>query len=288
MGKEYSAARIASGVVAAFAMAVIQPAVIQGQSVRSVSMQELSSTEILARTVEAHGGQAAFDALPGLSYWFFTRNTGAPDPWLSVEAIDHATGRSVIEWPVFGAKIWADGESAWSQGWPMGFSPGFFPYLTASFVTLPFLLDGPGVYLDDAEHGTLPGDETNYLTIRITFDDPGGRAPGTFYRMYIDPTTFEYKAIEFDISHPGLVANPNQPLGPNIHVFQEYKAIGGVTLPSYYTTFGQNRRTGSRSTADHWLFAVSADRPFEEVWGDGPEGELDSTTVEFWTRTQRQ
>lgn len=273
--------------VLTFAAALMLTGPVQAQSIRPAANHDLSSAEVLERTVEAHGGRNAWENLPGLSYWFFTRNTGAPEPWLSVESIDHATGRSVIEWPVFEARIWSDGESAWSRGWPMGFSPGFFPYLTSSFVTLPFLLDGPGVHLGDVEVRELPEDDTRYLAFRVTFERPGGRSPGTYYRMYVHPETFEYKAIEFDISHPGLVSNPNQPLGPNIHVFEEYKTIAGVRIPSYYTTFGQNRRNNTMSAADHWLFAVSTDRPFSEAWGAGPEGErLDSVTTEFWKRSQ--
>jgi hypothetical protein len=187
---------------------------------------------------------------------------------------------------VFDATIWADGEQAWSQGWPLGFSPGFFPYLTASFVTLPFLLDGPGTRLGEVEIRQLPEDDTAYLTFRVTLEKPGGRAPGTYYRLYIHPETYAYKAIEFDISHPGLVANPNQPLGPNVHVFEQYTQIRGVRIPSYYKTYGHNRRTGQKSDADHWLFSVSADRPFSEAWGAGPQGEPDTVTAEFWKRSQ--
>lgn len=271
----------------ALAAALLYVGPVQAQMASQTAEYSMSASEVIEQTVEAHGGRAAFENLPGLSYWFFTRNTGAPDPWLSIESIDFATGRSVIEWPVYEAKIWSDGESAWSRGWPLGFSPGFFPYLTPSFVTLPFLLDGPGVHLGEVELKKLPEDDTDYLSFRITFEEPRGLAPGTYYRMYVNPETFEYRAIEFDINHPGLVANPNQPLGPNIHVFQEFKNVGGVRLASYYNTYGQNRRNNTVSTADHWLFAVSTERPFSEAWEDGPDGEqLDAVTTEFWKRSQ--
>lgn len=255
---------------------------------RPAADTDLTAAALLDGAIAAHGGREAWNALPNLSFWFITRNTGAPEPWLTMEAFEPSTGRSVMRWPVFEAQVWSDGERVWSRGWPLSMSPGFFSYLTSSFVTLPFLLDAPGVHLGEPETRQLPDDATDYLTVRVTFDDPGGHVPGNYYRMFFDPDTYEYRAIEFDITHPGLVQNPDQPLGPNVHVFHEYKTIGGVKIPSYYTTHGQNRRTGATSSADHRLFSASAERSFDELWGDGPATPglvEDRTTAVFWTRS---
>ena len=58
---------------------------------------------VIEAMVEAHGGIDRWRDVRSVSYRFFTRNTGAPEPWLSWESVEPVTGRSRLEWPVFGA-----------------------------------------------------------------------------------------------------------------------------------------------------------------------------------------
>ena len=74
--------------------------------------------------IDAHGGMQAWDAISSISFMFFTRNSGAPEPWLSRETIHTPTGRAYLDWPVLEAAIVWDGSDVWSDNWPPFAPPG--------------------------------------------------------------------------------------------------------------------------------------------------------------------
>ena len=117
----------------------------------------------------------------------------------------------------------------------------------------------------------------------MTFPEQSASAPGDYYELYIDPSTHLLKAVGFNITHPGMVANRNQALGPIVHVFEEYAVLDGLTLPSYYVSFGFNPRNRNTSNAIHVVFDVRIDEPFDEARMVRPSDAItDDQTMEFW------
>jgi hypothetical protein len=246
------------------------------------------SRSLAEKVLQAHGGMQPMNEAKSLQFSFFTKMIGGSMPFYSFEAVDLATGDAYIEWPFWDATIaWKDGE-LWSQQWPMPMPAGFFIRLTTSFITLPWQINADGANIGPVSQATLPEDDEIYDVLRITFDQRSPSMPGTFYDMFIDPESGLMKAIRFDINHPGMVANPAQPLGPNVHVFGEYKKYGGLVIPTFYKTYGAGSANGGGSNAYHFAWDVRLDRPFDSSRLVAPEDAvLDSVSMKWWQSNEQ-
>lgn len=244
---------------------------------------DAESRQLAAELLAAHGGMEPMAAADSLEFNFFTKTAGGSFPFYSFEAVDLATGNAYMEWPFWESSVgWNDGE-LWSHRWPMPMPAGFFIRLTASFMTLPWQINASTANVGPVSAGNLPGDDTVYDVLRVTFDDRSPTIPGTYYDVFVDPDTRLMKAIRFDISHPGMVANPSQPIGPNIHVFDEYRRIGGALLPAFYFTHGTGSASGGDTNAYHFAWNIRLDRPFDDSRLRAPEGaERDLVSMEWW------
>ena len=242
-----------------------------------------ASRELATALQAAHGGMAPMREADSLQFNFFTKTVGGPFPFYSFEAIDLETGNAYMEWPFWESKVGFSGDQLWSHQWPMPMPAGFFVRLTTSFITLPWQISADSANVGPVSTGTLPEDDTVYDTLRVTFDERSPTIPGTYYDIYVDPDTRLMRAIRFDINHPGMVANPTQPIGPNIHVFDEYKQIGGAMLPTFYFTYGSGSANGVETNAYHFAWNLSLDKPFDRSLLDAPEGaQADDVSLDWW------
>lgn len=238
---------------------------------------------VIEAMVTAHGGMDAWRAVESIRFRMFTKVSGSGNAWLSTETVEPSTGRSFLDWPVLDASIVYDGTEVWSVNWPPAPPPGFFPRLSYTFVSLPFLTQDDRVVLGPVERGRVPGDSTEYLTVRMTYPRQNASIPGDYYKLFIDQESHRLKAVEFNITHPGMIANRNQALGPIVHVFEEYTVVGALTLPTYYVTFGFNPRNKNISNALHAVFDVSVDGSFDEARMQRPANAVtDEQTLAFW------
>lgn len=242
-----------------------------------------ASRQLAAEMLAAHGGMQLMTDAESLQFNFFTKMIGAPMPFYSFEAVDLKSGDAYIEWPFWEARVgWKDGE-LWSHQWPIPMPAGFFIRLTTSFITLPWQINADSANVGPVSTGHLPEDETIYDILRVTFDRRTPTMPGTFYDIYVDPETHLMKGIRFDINHPGMVANPSQPIGPNFHVFAEYRHFDGLILPTSYLSFGTGSANGGASNAYHFAWNVRLDEPFDDTKLAAPEGAvLDAVSMEWW------
>lgn len=248
-----------------------------------------ASRQLTAELLEAHGGMQAMRTAKSLQFNFFTKTSGGPNPFYSIESIDLSNGSAYLEWPFWNSTVaWHDGE-VWSHQWPMPMPAGFFVRLTTSFITLPWQMQTDSANVGPVTNGQLPNDETIYMVLRVTFDERTPSIPGTFYDVYIDPESHLMKGIRFDINHPGMVANPNQPLGPNFHVFTEYRKFDGLTLPTSYVSYGTGSANGGSSNAHHFAWNVKLDEPFDETKLVAPAGAiLDAVSMEWWQSIEHE
>jgi hypothetical protein len=242
-----------------------------------------ASRELSQEVLDAHGGMAEMAKASSLKFQFFTKVINARSPFYSIEALDLETGSAYIDWPFWGATIAWDRNQLWSQSWPMPMPAGFFVRLTSSFLTLPWQIQANGTNIGPVSKGQLPEDDTEYDVLRVTFDQQNPGIPGTFYEIYIHPETRLMAGLRFDINHPGMVANPNQPLGPNFHVFKNYRNVAGLVLPAYYVSYGQGSSNGGTSNAHHFVWDVQIDEPFDAERLVAPEdATLDDVSGDWW------
>ena len=241
------------------------------------------SRRLAADVLEAHGGMQPMRQAKSVQFDFFTKAIGGPMPFYSHEVVDLSTGSAYLEWPFWNSTVaWHEGE-VWSHQWPMPMPAGFFVRLTMSFITLPWQIQANAANVGPVSDGKLPNDDTTYKVLRITFDERSPSIPGTFYDLFVDPDSGLMKGIRFDINHPGMVANPGQVLGPNYHVFAEYRQFDGLILPTSYMSYGTGSANGSNSNAYHFAWNVKLDEPFDESKLKAPEGAVkDEVSMEWW------
>jgi len=242
-----------------------------------------ASRTLAHQVLAAHGGMQAMADAESLKFSFFTKVVGGQMPFYSIEAVDLESGDAYMDWPFWDATIaWNDGQ-LWSHQWPMPMPAGFFIRLTTSFITLPWQMNADSANVGPVSSGRLPQDETDYDILRVTFDERSPSIPGTFYEVFVDPETRLMKAVRFDINHPGMVANPSQPIGPNIHVFEEYRRFDGLLIPTFYMSYGRGSANGGTSNAYHFAWDLSLDQPFDTERLDAPEGAtFDDVSMQWW------
>lgn len=242
-----------------------------------------ASQELAKKVLAAHGGMKAMNNVESFQFNFFTKAIGVPAPFYSIETLDLNTGSSYIDWPLFNATTAWNQETVWSEQWPLPLPAGFFSRLTSSFLTLPWQMYTDNANISLSGQDTLPDDDAKYDILKITFDQRNPSIPGTYYEMFIDPESHLMRAIRFDINHPGMAANPNQPLGPNLHVFGEYNQIGGLVIPTYYKTYGQRSNNSQISNAYHFVWDIKANQDFDHSRLVMPKtATVDEVSLQWW------
>ena len=242
-----------------------------------------ASSALARRVLDAHGGMQAMAAAESLKFSFFTKVVGGQMPFYSVESVDLETGNAYLDWPFWNATIALHDGKLWSHQWPMTMPAGFFIRLTTSFITLPWLMQADAANVGPVSTDRLPDDDTIYDVLRVTFDQRSPSIPGTFYEVFVDPDTHLMKGVRFDINHPGMVANPSQPIGPNMHVFGEYRRFDGLLIPTFYLSYGRGSANGGTSNAYHFAWDLSLDQPFDTARLDAPEGaRFDDVSMQWW------
>lgn len=242
-----------------------------------------ASERLAHEMLEAHGGMDPMASAGSLQFSFFTKVIGGPMPFYSHEAVDLKTGDAYIEWPFWNSTVALRDGELWSDQWPMPMPAGFFIRLTASFITLPWQIQSASANVGPASSGKLPEDETVYDVLRVTFDQRSPSIPGTYYDIYIDPDSKLMKGIGFDINHPGMVANPSQPLGPNFHVFGEYRKFSDLIIPTFYMSYGSGSASGGQSNAYHFAWDVSLEEKFDRNKLGKPESAVaDEVSMDWW------
>ena len=267
-------------------LALIAPAVSQAKPFfqGNPDYVDQASRELAGRVLAAHGGMEPLAEASSLQFKFFTKMINGPMPFYSFEALDLQTGAAYVDWLLWDATVAWDNETLWADKWPMPMSAGFFVRLTSSFITLPWQIQADSAHIGPVSSGTLPEEgEVIYDILRVTFNERSPVIPGTFYELYVDRETGLMKGIRFDINHPGMVANPSQPLGPNLHVFGEYRRVDGLILPTFYKSFGKGSAKGGKSNAYHFAWDISIDQEFDASRLTPPDSaKLDQVSIDWW------
>lgn len=273
---------LALGLLLTPAIASAEPRMLTG----GPEYENEEARRLIEAMVEAHGGAEPWKDIEGLRFKFITKIVGnGQRPLLSIEQTDLVNGTARLEFPYMDAVIAYDGEQVWSKGWRYPLPPGFFTGLTTSFITLPWLTQRSDANLSAPRLGAIPNKDELYHIVTLTFDRPGPQIPGAFYELFIDRETNLLEGIGFNITHPGMAANPNQPIGPNFHRIIEYTDAGGLKIPSYYITESFNASQQQDTYATHAVFDLEAVEPLTaEELRKPDDGLVDESTSVWWRR----
>jgi len=80
-----------------------------------------------------------------------------------------------------------------------------------------------------------------------------------------------------------MVANPSQPLGPNYHVFGDYRTFDELVIPTFYKSYGQGSSKGGSSNAYHFVWDLKLDQPLDSTHAAAPaDAEIDQVSTDWW------
>ncbi len=214
--------------------------------------------------IEAHGGWEKWASSPAVQFRHTLSVPGDPDVWESFETIEQGQRRAYLDWPRDEAFIAFDGEKTWSTNWKRLNPPSFMVHVAYYFLNLPWLTQDDGVRLSDAGTGKLPGDDRQYVTVKMTFEEGVGNTPDDYYTIYIDPETHRMKGAEFVVTHAVMLDLFNVPpevkaLGPLYHVYEEYGTFNGLVIPTAYTTYRPDGKPYGNHTVEDIRFDVRFD-----------------------------
>jgi hypothetical protein len=114
-----------------------------------------------------------------------------------------------------------------------------------------------------ASEGTarLPGDLTDYLAVRMTFEEGTGDSPRDSYLLFIDPQIRQLRAVEYVATYAGALPPGRTAFPPNVLLYEEHTAVKGLVVPTRYEFFAKE---GHKPIATVKVSEWSFSRPFDE------------------------
>ena len=234
---------------------------------------------VVQRMVEAHGGLDRWRNAPTISYdnVFFNPFAGAGENpwWYSWEVIEQAEPRRTFQrWSADEATLAYDGQETWSTNWKRGNPPAFQTHFFYYFVNLPWLTQDPGVDLGPVERASLPGQETEFLAVDMTFSDHPSRVKSGLdtYRLFIHPDTGLLQAYQYTTAYGAMLdlmrVPDGQTFGPMYRWHDAFQTVDGLTFPSRMHTMPPD---ASETWGYHLITNFRTDLPFEDDWLNRPE-----------------
>lgn len=132
----------------------------------------------------------------------------------------------------------------------------------------------PGVNIGPPGTGTLPGDPTEYVTLRMTFDEGVGDTPDDHYVLYLDPETHRLAANEYVVTYQAILPEGLEATPPHVLVYEDHAEVDGLVVPTRYTIYEDGAVYGTGVFTD-WSFST----PWDERWMEMPaDAVVDETT----------
>lgn len=176
-----------------------------------------------------------------------------------------------------GARCWVSPRPAPDPG-PGTLPPRFHARAWTWFLTLPYKLGDPGVFLATEPRTTLPGDAAPprlYDILRVSFERGTGDTPDDWYRLYVDPTESMLRAADYVVTF-GRGSAADAPRSQIL--FEDHRPIDGVPVPHRWRFLAPDepqRPTGPRQRGDAELRAVRFVR-LNEAQFQRPEGAVEA------------
>jgi hypothetical protein len=228
-----------------------------------------SPRQIVDSMIGAHGGMERWTSAPTVSFKVEMVPAGQAGGVVSTVAVEQGRRRAYHEIPALSARMAWDGENAWSENWTLPFPPRFAALLHYYFANLPWLTRDPGVRLASEGTAKLPRESTDYLTVRMTFDDGVGDSPRDSFLLFVNPETRRLRAVEYVSTHPAVLPKGASAMPPNLVLYEEHTTVNGLVVPTRYEFL---RRDGHVPIASVRLHEWSFSKPFDASRLDMPAG----------------
>ena len=217
--------------------------------------------------IEAHGGLSAWQAAGAVYFEDQWTQPGGEKGPVAQTTVEQSRRRAYLDYPEIDATIVWDGEKAWSTNWAMPMPPRFIASLNYYFLNLPWLVRDPGVHL--AAEGTrrLWDDDTEYETVRVTYDAEVGDTPDDYYVLYIHPQTKVLKACEYIVTYRSILPEGVEHSPPHVLIYEAFAVVDGLTVPTRYTIY-EDEAFYAGCEIMNWSFG----RSFDEARMKMPDG----------------
>lgn len=238
----------------------------------AAAAEEATEAHIRAM-IDAHGGMERWASAPTVSFRDRFERPGDSEASESRVTVHQSSRRAYIDVPGTDQSLAWDGSKAWGVNWAQPTPPRFLALLNYYFLNLPWLTRDPGVILGEPGTGRIPHDETEYVTVRMTFAPGTGDTPEDYYVLFIDPVTHRLKGCEYVVTYKALLPPGMKHTPPHVLVFGDHATVDGLVVPTRYTIYEGDAVYFSCSV-DQWSFSV----PFDESRMVMPEGAVVDTT----------
>lgn len=230
--------------------------------------------KVVDAMIEAHGGMKAWAEAPTVSWHDAFLPTGAPAAIEAQITVEQGPRRAYADYPGTEMSFAWDGEKAWSENWGLPFPPRFMALLNYHFLNLPWLAKDPGVHLGEPGTGTLEGDATEYITVKITYGEGVGDTPKDYYILYIHPETHQLKACEYIVTYRAILPEGVESGGPNTLIFDTFAEVNGLLVPTHYSIYQADGSPYATCKVESWSF----EKPFDESRMAMSEGAVEDTS----------
>jgi hypothetical protein len=220
--------------------------------------------------IAAHGGYERWAAAPSVSF---------VDEWSDGQGfrttVEQGRRRAYLEADGGAVRVAWDGAECRSVGWPeQGPPPRFLALLNWYFLNLPWIVRDPGVRLEPGM-GTLHDDATEYLTLRLTYDEGVGDTPRDWYELYIHPRTRRLAACRYVVTYRALLPEGVAATPPHVLRYDEWATVDGLVVPTRFTIREEDGAVYASCTISEWSFR----KPFDETRLNlGPAAVVDRST----------
>jgi hypothetical protein len=228
-----------------------------------------SPREIADSMIAAHGGMERWASAPTVSFEVEMVPAGQTGGLVSRETVEQGRRRAHHEIPAISARMGWDGTKAWSENWKLPFPPRFAALLHYYFANLPWLTRDNGVRLTSEGVAKLPGEDPDYLAVRMTFDSGVGDSPRDSFLLFVNPETRRLRAVEYVSTHPAVLPEGASAMPPNVVLYEEHATVNGLVVPTRYEFF---RKDGHVPMASVRLRDWSFSRPFDPSRLEMPAG----------------
>jgi hypothetical protein len=217
---------------------------------------------------EAHGGMKAWASAPTVSWEDDFRIGEAPAGLVSRVTVEQGPRRAYIDYPGTPMRLAWDGTQAWSESWNVPYPPRFLALLNYHFLNLPWLASDPGVVLSEFGQRTLPGDTTEYFSMKITYEPGTGDTPRDYYRLYVHPESHLLKAVDYIVTYKAILPEGVTESPPNTLVYGDFTEVNGLKVPTRYTIYQADGTVYATADIREWSF----EQPFDEGRMSMPAG----------------
>jgi len=219
-----------------------------------------TAQQIVDSMIAAHGGMKTWALAPTVSFEADMVPAGQIQGAPARVTVEQGRRRAYQEIPALSARMAWDGEKAWSENWKLPFPPRFAALLHYYFANLPWLARDPGVRLASESTAKLPGDATQYLAVRMTFEEGIGDSPRDYYLLFIHPQTRRLRAAEYISTYAGVLPPGVKASPPNVLLYEEHATVNGLLVPTRYEFFvKEGHKPMATVKVREWSFSKTFD-----------------------------